>query len=359
MIQYETNGERASYQKNEYSTRYRFQPWFHATVAGLSVWNLAYSIGMASLPQTPFFSIATRYRYPSLRSPGPTVFLNSSHALYIPAYILLRSCSIARFWLRRKSCQARCIVQWRRWRCRAMRRGGGAGENMFFRSVLMRLKFSDLTAVLFFRPSLPPITGTWRARLASVVENARDALAGTLVAVWTDRWPNSLEIVWENMIADILNRIAVSIWAARSRGWPWNMVCLCWFSLLSKLRSTRHHQEVFLWTVIASGSVFQFPNPSPNLQLTRRPWSSALGTARVETRATFDGCWKGTGRYEPQHWALRYSLIRRWCHYRPKVPQYKFQSLRYCNWNYRHSSRGAKNIRPIGKRCGYPRNNDC
>lgn len=40
----------------------RFQSWFHATLAGVSVCALAYSMGTPFRPYTPFFSMATRYR---------------------------------------------------------------------------------------------------------------------------------------------------------------------------------------------------------------------------------------------------------------------------------------------------------
>lgn len=83
------------------------------------------------------------------------------------------------------------MVQWRRYRRRAMRSGGGAGENMLRRRVRMRKKFSDLGAWRLRRTALgaePPAGGgALRAREEEVVEKRRevdvDVMAAVAVAV--------------------------------------------------------------------------------------------------------------------------------------------------------------------------------
>jgi hypothetical protein len=63
-------------------------PWFHGSFAGVSTWNLAYSIGTPPFPKIPFFSIAILNNLPESFVPGSSINLNSSQADCIDWYCL-------------------------------------------------------------------------------------------------------------------------------------------------------------------------------------------------------------------------------------------------------------------------------
>lgn len=155
-------------------TSHRVHPWFQGSRAGVSVCGLAYSIGMALCPYNPFFSIATRYRYPSSRVPGPLVLRSSSQALCIDWYIRSSSCASLSRSLRWYSSQARWIVQWRSARFRANLRGAGTARGMEdFRFRILGSGASPFPFLRFFRsspplllpapPLPPPILAFWAA----------------------------------------------------------------------------------------------------------------------------------------------------------------------------------------------------
>jgi hypothetical protein len=72
----------------EYVRTYLVQAWFQGSRPGVSVCNLAYSIGTPPWPKIPFFSSAIRYNLPASFVPGGSMVLNSSIAPCIDWYIL-------------------------------------------------------------------------------------------------------------------------------------------------------------------------------------------------------------------------------------------------------------------------------
>ena len=108
-----------------------------------------------------------------------------------------------------------------------MRSGGGAGENMFCRRVLMRKKFSDLGAERFLRAGLVPGPGrgTWRAKVFDVVEKEEeDMMADLLVladfAAAGNSLPKKLLRKSNGAIADVFGawlRIFIRVGVARGQ----------------------------------------------------------------------------------------------------------------------------------------------
>jgi hypothetical protein len=128
-------------------------------------------MGKPWLPKTPFFSNATRYRYPSSRVPGPDVLRSSSQALDMDWYILQslvspteatpRACadrthlssslSSRSLSLRWKSSQARWMVQCLKARLRANRSGAPPFRGIDSLKFWMRGSGpSSLAPLLFF-----------------------------------------------------------------------------------------------------------------------------------------------------------------------------------------------------------------
>lgn len=115
-----------------------FHAWFHPSRGGLSVCNLAYSIGNKSV-NTPFLFIEIRK---SLEPRSPHPVRSSSQAADMACCCRWSSisCSLRNlFWY---NCHARWIVQWRRYLFREKRRGRGVSG--WYKKYLIRaMQFQD------------------------------------------------------------------------------------------------------------------------------------------------------------------------------------------------------------------------